>query len=872
MQSKGGTSSLRLGLLCVLLLQMVSKVAADWGCSDVVDGNLFIAASVVRVDDNTFSGCSALTSVTFEEGSTLETIASGAFYNTGLTAISFPASLNSIAYSAFASCDFLTSVTYACSSTPLAVDVQAFDTTAYETNGRAVPDAACRVVNFPLSCYDVVDGNVLIPASLVNIADRAFQSCSALQTVTFAPDSLLETVGAYAFTRSGLRTITFPASLRSIAIYAFQFCSSLTSVGFSCSDHSLSIIDNAFAFCSLLSTVALPPNTNYPGSTATESMVCSPLGGSCASSASCSGPHQVCTADICTCGTGFEAEPTTFSTTQMIDFPAITDVPTCDSSKSNPTVQFKHAIFVKSSTISDIQFTGIGYNVNRNVNLNGHVVWRDRDYVLTGIPTQLAGETFEWYFQGDHKSTPVGAELHFTFIDAAVGDSVYVLLDSSCAGGLDSSSTGLPNIGFTRLTGQDMQWWLPSSSNGDFWTFKRTLQAPAETVCRAEPSAAPTAAPTYAPTYAPLTVEGNPCEFRIDLAVKFTSFEIHDYPTVVYLSQPGSQPAQEKSFDLHGKGPTYESDNSKGKVIFYVQTAAGIGPDGRGVEPINVGPLAVDTWYRIVAEKLARKIRLTIYDFNTGQVIESVTSAQLDLSFTDAQFCTRPFVPYCLACGTGSRTLLGEVQVFDDSVLTCVAGYAPTLTEGTRSCTKCPKGTFSQAGATVCTACEAGKYGPSMGRDACILCGAGKYGDAVGADSGRACIPCDGGTYSLAGAESCTNCAEGFFSTARSSECSRCPLGHHVTFDQGSCLPCPGGAFGALGATACTSCAAGTFSNGLAAVCTPCAAGQYSNIGYHVCRICPKGTFSLPGASACTKCAKGTFSQQGQSVCDGCAA
>jgi hypothetical protein len=62
---------LRRGLLSLSLLQLVSS-GVGWGCSDVVDGILFVAASVVAIGDYAFDSCSSLKSVTFEADSALQ--------------------------------------------------------------------------------------------------------------------------------------------------------------------------------------------------------------------------------------------------------------------------------------------------------------------------------------------------------------------------------------------------------------------------------------------------------------------------------------------------------------------------------------------------------------------------------------------------------------------------------------------------------------------------------------------------------------------------------------------------------------------------------------------------------------------------------
>ena len=73
---------------------------------------------------------------------------------------------------------------------------------------------------------DLVE-KLTVPATLKTIGNYAFYGCTGLDIVEFAPESQLETIGAYAFafvspySSSDLATITLPKSLKSIGAYAF---------------------------------------------------------------------------------------------------------------------------------------------------------------------------------------------------------------------------------------------------------------------------------------------------------------------------------------------------------------------------------------------------------------------------------------------------------------------------------------------------------------------------------------------------------------------------------------------------------------------------------------------------------------------------
>ena len=74
---------------------------------------------------------------------------------------------------------------------------------------------------------------IVLPASIVEIDDKAFKDCISLTEVSFKPNSKLKTIGAYAFSGCvSLRKITLPSSLLKIGKTAFLYCNSLREVVF----------------------------------------------------------------------------------------------------------------------------------------------------------------------------------------------------------------------------------------------------------------------------------------------------------------------------------------------------------------------------------------------------------------------------------------------------------------------------------------------------------------------------------------------------------------------------------------------------------------------------------------------------------------
>ena len=125
-----------------------------------------------------------------------------AFYKTGLTSLTIPASLKTIYASAFQGCASLASL-----SLPEGV-------TSIKDNAFA----DCTALK-----------SVTIPASLRSMGNDIFSGCSSLTSVTFSPG--LTSIGTNMFENCAkLASLTFPSSVTSIGNGAFVGCSSLTSV------------------------------------------------------------------------------------------------------------------------------------------------------------------------------------------------------------------------------------------------------------------------------------------------------------------------------------------------------------------------------------------------------------------------------------------------------------------------------------------------------------------------------------------------------------------------------------------------------------------------------------------------------------------
>lgn len=232
---------------------------------------------VTTIGSRAFYYCGKLESVSFDEGSELNSVGSYAFSNAkSLKSITLPDGVTKLGTRAFESCTALTDVYipdamssmhkeafYRDANVVLSVPAGGYSedfaktyNVAYTTRGPAViAEGTCganltwkldsagslqidgigAMTNYaaqgtPWYAYRTQIFRAEIGASVTTIGSRAFYYCSKLQEVSFAEGSKLVQVESYAFSNAkSLQSIALPDGVTKISTRAFESCTALTS-------------------------------------------------------------------------------------------------------------------------------------------------------------------------------------------------------------------------------------------------------------------------------------------------------------------------------------------------------------------------------------------------------------------------------------------------------------------------------------------------------------------------------------------------------------------------------------------------------------------------------------------------------------------
>ncbi|MCR5608444.1 MAG: leucine-rich repeat protein [Lachnospiraceae bacterium] len=221
-----------------------------------------IAEGVTSIDYNAFSE-TEVEDITFPQ--TLESIAYSAFYNcVNIKNINLPKSVNNIEQFAFSNCYNLESIT---------VDSENEIFISYE--GVLYKKDLSEIVCVPKrkTSVKLIEGlksisyasfsgtdisEIIFPTSIETIGNNAFSNCSKLKSIVL-PEGITS-IGSSAFYASAIESIKLPSTLTQIQEEAFENCKNLKTIEIP--DSVTSIGTRAFEYCYALESVKLSANIN----------------------------------------------------------------------------------------------------------------------------------------------------------------------------------------------------------------------------------------------------------------------------------------------------------------------------------------------------------------------------------------------------------------------------------------------------------------------------------------------------------------------------------------------------------------------------------------------------------------------------------
>ena len=167
---------------------------------------------------------------------------------------------------------------------------------------------------------------------------------------------------------------------------------------------------------------------------------------------------------------------------------------------------------------------------------------------------------------------------------------------------------------------------------------------------------------------------------------------------------------------------------------------------------------------------------------------------------------------------------------------------------------KCRRGFNSSADGLACEACRPGTFKHRVGAGACLPCPPGTFSAAHNASWASSCASCSAGTYSGAGATVCSPCGLHAVSDAESGDAASCECLPGFTLRQHQCVPCGADEVkAARGDGPCSPIPA--YSKTVLGTQTwQCNAG-YTLHSPETCRACARGSYKAsPGNHACVTC------------------
>ena len=189
-------------------------------------------SALENIDNDAFQTTTALKEITFAAPSSLTSIGTWVFVNTGLTKLELPASLKEIGSNAFKGNNNLKTVTVAANSQLESIGTYAFTENSNLESFTFEGSTALKTIGQEAFSKDTKLASFDVPANVETINRAAFNGTSSMKHVTFQAPAKIKKIGEAAFQNANaLENIELPEGLLEIKKDAFNKCTSLTEIG-----------------------------------------------------------------------------------------------------------------------------------------------------------------------------------------------------------------------------------------------------------------------------------------------------------------------------------------------------------------------------------------------------------------------------------------------------------------------------------------------------------------------------------------------------------------------------------------------------------------------------------------------------------------
>ena len=222
--------------------------------------DITIPRSMESIKQYAFDSCTALSTITFEDGlKSIGTADGYCFSNCGVLSLNFPSSIERISKYAFLNCKNLTDVTFNNDISKDALGRGIFEgcTALYRVNLADNTKSLGEAMFKGCSALKTVE----LPKNLEYLGERCFEN-SGLEVLTI-PEKI-NFIGSYCFNNCKLSKISLPKTLQTIEPYTFAGCDSLGEIVFDYIEETIEtgqgvhvIQDYAFAN-SVITTLSIP--------------------------------------------------------------------------------------------------------------------------------------------------------------------------------------------------------------------------------------------------------------------------------------------------------------------------------------------------------------------------------------------------------------------------------------------------------------------------------------------------------------------------------------------------------------------------------------------------------------------------------------